>query len=303
MPIRPRLLASVFAAATLASAPALAQSFEEGVAALGKGDDAQALRLFTEAAGQGDAKSQFALAEMYRQGQGAPADAMTALGWYRKAAEQGNPGAAYQLGLAYQSGRGLARSDHLAAQWFLKAAQGGYASAQTQIGAAYAQGRGVGRDDEEAALWLGKAAAQGDADAAHLMSRLAVRVSLTPNDRFRAMMDRVFGAGRWRETSGFRTVAQEEALRRQGAGVVALGERSRHSMGSKSAPGAYDVVVDDMPLQQAAAKLKRSREPLARVVAELAHGSQGPHLHVEPYLQPIANVELTLGSGDASQGR
>jgi hypothetical protein len=110
-------------------------------------------------------------------------------------------------------------------------------------------------------------------------------------------MDRVFGPGRWRETSGFRTMAQEEALRRQGAGVVAIGERSRHSMGSKDAPGAYDVVVDGMPLQQAAARLKRAHEPLARVVAELAHGDQGPHLHVEPLLQPIANVVLTFGAG------
>ena len=34
---------------------------------------------------------------------------------------------------------------------------------------------------------------------------------------FQAAMDRAFGAGRWRKTSGYRTQAQENALRRQGA--------------------------------------------------------------------------------------
>jgi TPR repeat protein len=295
MPPRRPLLAFALLAATLTGASARAQSFEEGVAALGKGENAAAVRLFTDSASQGDAKSQYALAEMYRLGQGVATDPKAALGWYRKAAEAGNPGAAYRLGLAYQDGQGVGRSERSAAQWFLKAAQGGYASAQTRIGAAYAQGRGVGRDDAQAAAWLGKAAAQGDPDAAHLVKTLALTVSAAPNDRFREMMDRVFGSGRWRETSGYRTVAQEEALRRQGAGVVALGERSRHSVGSRDAPGAYDVVVDGMPLTQAAAKLKRAHEPLARVVAELAHGNQGPHLHVEPLLRPISNAAASYG--------
>jgi hypothetical protein len=102
------------------------------------------------------------------------------------------------------------------------------------------------------------------------------------------MMDRVFGAGRWRETSGYRTLAQENELRKQGAGTVPLGERSHHSMGRPDAPGAYDIVVEGMAPQLAAAKLKRSGEPVARVVAEGSHGPQGPHLHVEPILTRVS---------------
>ncbi len=98
---------------------------------------------------------------------------------------------------------------------------------------------------------------------------------------FATTMDRVFGAGRWRQTSGFRTQAQENALRRQGAGTVAPGRISRHSVGGPEAPGAYDAVVPQLSTAQAAAKLKQNAGAGFRVVAERAHGPQGAHLHVE----------------------
>ena len=98
---------------------------------------------------------------------------------------------------------------------------------------------------------------------------------------FQATMDRVFGAGRWRETSGYRSPAQEDALRRQGAGAVAPGHLSAHSLGGSEAPGAYDAVVERMSAASAAARLRRAGAPFARVLAEGAHGGQGPHLHIE----------------------
>jgi len=102
------------------------------------------------------------------------------------------------------------------------------------------------------------------------------------SERLRSAMDRIFSPGRWRETSGYRSPAKEDELRRQGAGTVPAGHLSRHSLGSPDAPGAYDVVVAGMSPQSAAARLKSSGEPFARVVAEGAHGPQGPHLHIEP---------------------
>lgn len=101
------------------------------------------------------------------------------------------------------------------------------------------------------------------------------------DERFRATMDRVFGPGGWRQTSGYRTSAQEEALRRQGAGVVARGRRSAHSFGDRRAPGAYDAVVPGMSQREAAARLRRAGHGLPKVVAEAPHGPQGPHLHIE----------------------
>jgi hypothetical protein len=100
-------------------------------------------------------------------------------------------------------------------------------------------------------------------------------------DDFRSTMDRVFGPGRWRQTSGYRTQAQEDALRRQGAGTVASGRISHHSIGGVNAPGAYDAVVDSMPLVTAAARLKQAGGGFSRVLAEGAHGGQGAHLHIE----------------------
>ena len=101
------------------------------------------------------------------------------------------------------------------------------------------------------------------------------------DDGFRAAMDRTFGPGGWRQTSGYRTPAQEEALRRQGAGTVAPGRTSSHSVGSRHAPGAYDAVVPGMSQAEAAARLRRSGKTFPRVVAERRHGPQGPHLHIE----------------------
>jgi len=99
---------------------------------------------------------------------------------------------------------------------------------------------------------------------------------------FRSSLDRVFGQGRWRETSGYRTPAEEDELRRMGAGTVAPGRLSHHSMGTPDAPGAYDVVVPGISTENAAVMLRDSGEPFARVFAEGAHGPEGSHLHIEP---------------------
>jgi hypothetical protein len=102
-----------------------------------------------------------------------------------------------------------------------------------------------------------------------------------PPGDFKTLMDRVFGEGHWRQTSGYRTAAQENALRRAGAGTVPAGRLSRHSVGDPEAPGAYDAVVAGLSPAAAAAKLKRAAAPFAKVAAEGPHGGQGPHLHIE----------------------
>lgn len=280
-------LKSVCAASMMAlmlSTGAAAQSFEDGLKASDRADYTDAVRILTVLADKGYTGAQFALAQMYRQGLGVRQDPAQAMAWRRKAAEGDNPGAEFDLGLAYETGQGVPRSARTAAEWYAKAAARGYASAQVRLGVLYASGQGVPQSDETARSWFQKAADQGDPDGRSRLDAMAREDVRTPKVRFHAMMDRVFGPGRWRETSGYRSVAQEDALRRQGAGTVPLGERSHHSLGSPDAPGAYDIVVDGVPLQLAAARLRHSGEQLARVVAEGAVGPQGPHLHVEPQL-------------------
>ena len=101
--------------------------------------------------------------------------------------------------------------------------------------------------------------------------------------RFNEIMDSVFGAGKWRETGGYRTPERENELRAQGALTVPPGVLSRHSMGRPGAPGAYDLVVEGVSPSQAAAKLRGAGAPFRTLFAEGAHGTQGPHLHVEPF--------------------
>jgi hypothetical protein len=102
------------------------------------------------------------------------------------------------------------------------------------------------------------------------------------NEGLRPTMDRVFGPGKWRPTSGYRSRAKEDQLRREGAGTVPPGRISRHSVGSPAAPGAYDAVVYGVSQRQAAVMLRRDSGGAFRVLAEGAHGAQGPHLHIEP---------------------
>jgi hypothetical protein len=126
--------------------------------------------------------------------------------------------------------------------------------------------------------------AQAQSEDAANQGFVVVRPSggLMPNSALKTTMDKVFGAGSWRETGGYRSQAREDELRREGAGTVPVGEISHHSMGTPDAPGAYDIVVPGMSTESAAQKLKGSSDDFSRVIAERSHGSQGSHLHVEP---------------------
>lgn len=117
---------------------------------------------------------------------------------------------------------------------------------------------------------------------------LAGPAAAGPPPQFAAIMDQVFGRGAWRMTGGYRTPERENQLRAEGAKTVAPGRLSRHSLGSPQAPGAYDLVVDGMSPYEAAARLRRAGAPFARYQPKGAHGTQGPHLHLEPYSFDLA---------------
>lgn len=101
--------------------------------------------------------------------------------------------------------------------------------------------------------------------------------------RVSSVLDGVFGPGAWRMTGGYRTPERENQLRAQGAMTVRPGGTSRHSLGRPGAAGAYDVVVNGMSPAAAAERLRRAGAPFARYHPKGAHGTQGPHLHLEPY--------------------
>lgn len=122
--------------------------------------------------------------------------------------------------------------------------------------------------------------------------------------RFSSIMDTVFGRGAWRMTGGYRTPAREDQLRAQGAMTVRPGGLSRHSLGRPGAPGAFDLVVDGMSPGEAAERLRRAGAPFARYQPKGAHGSQGPHLHLEPRgfgSPPGSGPRFQVASSDSSE--
>ena len=282
-----RILVFVLAASLAASAAA-AGTYDEGLRALDRKDYAAARTLLRDAAVRGDPAAQYNLGLMLSRGQGAAPDFAGASAWFRKAAAQGHPGGQFNLGLLYQTGQGVKRDLAAAAGWYLKAANQGYVGAQSRLGAMLAAGEGGPRDDAQAAKWFREAARQGDPDAAFAVGLIYAAAArgprlTAPRLTLQETMDAVFGKGAWRETSGFRTVAQENALRADGAGTVPAGVLSRHSVGTPDAPGAYDVVVTALAPEAAAAKLRRSGLPYRLALPEDSQGGQGAHLHLELY--------------------
>ncbi len=82
----------------------------------------EAVRLYREAAEQGNASAQAGLDQLTRLGLGVPKDEATAVRWYRQAAERGHALAQPQLGLAYQLGEGVKEDWAAAHTWCRKSA-------------------------------------------------------------------------------------------------------------------------------------------------------------------------------------
>lgn len=120
---------------------------------------------------QGDAKSQYAVGEMYEKGKGAERDAKSAFSWYLKAAEQSNKKAAYKTGLAYLKGNGVKKDYKKAHKWFKKSAEKKYVRAEYYLGVIYENGQGVLKDYGQAIKWYKRALAGGYGSASEGIQR------------------------------------------------------------------------------------------------------------------------------------
>lgn len=75
---------------------------------------------------------------------------------YLKAAEQGNASGEYALALMYRDGDGVGQNHAEAARWFRKAASHGQPDAARNLAEAYRKGLGVPRDEAAAQKWQRK---------------------------------------------------------------------------------------------------------------------------------------------------
>ena len=94
-----------------------------GLAPAARADTVAAVQALAE---QGDAKAQYALGTMYRDGQGVAQDFAAALDWWRRSAAQGFLDAQLALGNMYAGGTGIPKDPVRAYMWFdIAAAQSG----------------------------------------------------------------------------------------------------------------------------------------------------------------------------------
>ena len=125
----------------------------------------EAAEWYMKAANGGHASAQNNLGCCYYYGRGITQDYTEAVKWYRKAAEQGNKRGQYNLGYCYNFGQGVDTNHKEAVKWYQLAAEQGDIDAQSSLGQCYYYGRGIAQDYTEAVKWYRKAAEQGNAMA------------------------------------------------------------------------------------------------------------------------------------------
>jgi hypothetical protein len=161
------------------ASPANAEPFEDGLAAMQRGDHEAALFFFRPLAEKGHAAAQYCQGTMYDNEQALEVDHAEAASRYRKAAERGHAMAQNNLGYMYQNGQGVPQDDAEAANWYRKAAEQGFTDAQMNLGGLYAKGHGVRPDDVFAYMWSTIAAASGDSRA--LENQEIIGTYMTPD--------------------------------------------------------------------------------------------------------------------------
>lgn len=130
-------------------------------------DRGEAVKWYTKAAEQGNADAQNDLGYCYKFGEGVDRNLKKAVEWYTKAAEQGLPLAQCNLEICYENGDGVEKNLEEAVKWYTKAANQEYARAQYNLALSYDKGEGVAKNDSEAMKWYLKAVKNNYPQAAY----------------------------------------------------------------------------------------------------------------------------------------
>ena len=146
--------------------------FEHGLELEKQGDYENALKLYTQAADQGDTRAQMNIGYIYRSGRSGEKNPKLAAEYYLQAANQGVADAQWRLGDMYEFGEGVENDFKLAAYWFEKAAEQGKAIAQWRLAQLYENGEGADFDIQTALKWYLKADAQNSSAAQWRIGRI-----------------------------------------------------------------------------------------------------------------------------------
>lgn len=140
------------------------------------------VKLFTLAANQGHAESQYRLAEHHMS----QFEFEAAYNWLLKATEQGLADAQVRMGDLYDNGFHVPEDRELALKWYMLAADQGLANAQRRLGRKYAEGKGVAQSSEKSLIWFTLAAEQNDAEAIFELGRRHKDGEGIPQDNIQA---------------------------------------------------------------------------------------------------------------------
>jgi|SRR5579871_61624 len=128
-------------------------------------NEAEAARLYRQAADLGNRQAILNLGSMYHDGRGVAQSYDEALRLFRQAADLGDPQAMTNLGVMYAHGEGMQKNGPEAVRWYKKAADGGHSAGMTYLGLAYEKGEMIPKDYTEAARLYRKAADLGNRQA------------------------------------------------------------------------------------------------------------------------------------------
>jgi TPR repeat protein len=134
---------------------------DQARAAIARGDEREAFRIWSAAAAKGDREAQFGLGMMYDAGKGVAASPEQAATWYLRSAKQGHSLAQLYIGIFYMQNTGVKANVDEGLRWIELAAKSGLDEAQFTLGSMYARGDFVKKEPDKAVPWLEKAAQTG----------------------------------------------------------------------------------------------------------------------------------------------
>lgn len=150
----------LFLLAVLFTAPAYAQTVDDGYKAYDAGDFEKAKSIMLSLAEQGIPKAMNAMGNFYSEGKAFTENSKIACDWYEKGATADYPAAQYNFANCFHDWGGRKRSTKTYLFWLTKAADNSYLHAQIQLMLWY-----MDTNKELAKKWGEKAAAQNNATA------------------------------------------------------------------------------------------------------------------------------------------
>ncbi len=142
-----------------------ADAYLRGFQALEQRDYKTALYYLSLFAANGDAKAQYNLGVMYREGLGVKKDDVQSLIHFVEAAERGHMLGNYAVGIAFLSGKGSEIDAETAIHYLSEAALLGHAISAVEIGNLYFRGRLIEEDFVSAHFWWSLARDRNAPDA------------------------------------------------------------------------------------------------------------------------------------------